>query len=110
LSDGLFDRFVHEGLVDVVPSLLAGTWVHPAILLWERELPTPLAVGVGIPTGQRVPKTVVVQEAIDARQLMGVGDMSAIKRQKVLYPHDGAQLTGPPASNVEFRTSASRGE
>jgi hypothetical protein len=46
LSDSLQDRLLDKRLVNVVPSLLAGFRVHPAMFLWEYELPTPFAVGV----------------------------------------------------------------
>ncbi len=46
LSNRLLDGFLDEGLVNVVSSLLAGSRVHPAMLLGKHELPNPLAIGV----------------------------------------------------------------
>ena len=54
-------------------------------------------------TDQQFPESVVVQKAIDARQLMGVGDMSAIQRQKILYARDGDSGAGGRGSRRATR-------
>ena len=47
LSDSLHDRRLDKRFVNVVPSLLAGLRVDPAMLLREHELPTPSRFALG---------------------------------------------------------------
>jgi len=54
LASGLRDGLLDERFVDVVPALLAGPRVHPAMLLWKHGLPAPLAICIWILAGQGV--------------------------------------------------------
>ncbi len=47
------DRFLHQARIQVMPALLAGFVVAPALVLGEHPLPCPLPVGMVVLPAQR---------------------------------------------------------
>ena len=86
--------------MDVVPSLLASLWIHPAMPLREGKLPTPLSVCIGILAGQRVWQLDV---AIAVDEVLLVDRLDALE---MLMQPVGSSLLGALAGSLLGRTCA----